>query len=82
MQEIDYVGFYDKPLLKFERILSSAIATFPKGLSSFLTAMPVWLKDKLWIPQLIRSELDYDGPILFSGHHHSHAASAFLVSPF
>ncbi|OGU26249.1 MAG: hypothetical protein A2X66_09135 [Ignavibacteria bacterium GWA2_54_16] len=81
-QDIDYVGFYDKPFLKFERILSGAIATFPKGLASFLTAMPVWLKDKLWIPQIIRSELDYEGPILFSGHHHSHAASAFLVSPF
>jgi carbamoyltransferase len=81
-QELDYVGFYDKPILKFERILLSAIATFPKGLLPFLTAMPVWLKEKLWIPQLIRSQVEYDGPILFSGHHHSHAASAFLVSPF
>jgi carbamoyltransferase len=81
-QELDYVGFYDKPILKFERILLSAIATFPKGLLPFVTAMPVWLKEKLWIPQLIRSQVEYDGPILFSGHHHSHAASAFLVSPF
>ena len=80
--ELDYVGFYDKPFIKFERLLYTYLATFPKSLPSFLKAMPVWLKDKLWIPQLIRSELDYDGPILFSEHHQSHAASAFLVSPF
>ena len=80
--DLDYVGFYDKPFIKFERLLYTYLATFPKSLPSFLKAMPVWLKDKLWIPQLIRSELDYDGPILFSEHHQSHAASAFLVSPF
>lgn len=80
--ELDYVGFYDKPFIKFERLLYTYLATFPKSLPSFLKAMPVWLKDKLWIPQLIRNELDYDGPILFSEHHQSHAASAFLVSPF
>ena len=81
-RELDYVGFYDKPFVKFERLLYTYIATFPKSLASFLKAMPVWLKDKLWIPQLIRNELDYDGPILFSEHHQSHAASAFLISPF
>jgi carbamoyltransferase len=80
--ELDYIGFYDKPFIKFERLLYTYVATFPKSLPSFLKAMPVWLKDKLWIPQLIRNELDYDGPILFSEHHQSHAASAFLVSPF
>jgi carbamoyltransferase len=80
--EIDYIGFYDKPFIKFERLLYTYLATFPKGLASFLKAMPVWLKDKLWIPQLIRNQLDYDGPILYSEHHRSHAASAFLVSPF
>ena len=80
--QLDYVGFYDKPFIKFERLLYTYLATFPKGLSSFLKAMPVWLKDKLWIPQLIRKELDYDGPIVFAEHHQSHAASAFLVSPF
>jgi carbamoyltransferase len=82
VEELDYVGFYDKPFIKFERLLYTYLATFPKSLPSFLKAMPVWLKDKLWIPQLIRNELDYDGPILFSEHHQSHAASAFLVSPF
>jgi len=80
--ELDYVGFYDKPFIKFERLLYTYLATFPRSLPSFLKAMPVWLKDKLWIPQLIRNELDYDGPILFSEHHQSHAASTFLVSPF
>jgi carbamoyltransferase len=80
--QLDYVGFYDKPFIKFERLLYTYLATFPKGLSSFLKAMPVWLKDKLWIPQLIRKELEYDGPIVFAEHHLSHAASAFLVSPF
>ncbi len=80
--ELDYIGFYDKPFIKFERLLYTYLSTFPRGLASFLKAMPVWLKDKLWIPQLIRNELDYDGPILYSEHHRSHAASAFLVSPF
>jgi carbamoyltransferase len=81
-EDLDFIGFYDKPFIKFERLLYTYVATFPKSLPSFLKSMPVWLKDKLWIPQLIRSELDYDGPILFSEHHQSHAASAFLVSPF
>lgn len=76
------VVFYDKPLLKFERILETAIAVAPRGLRSFLTAMPVWLKEKLWIPSRIRSELGYDGPLLFADHHESHAASAFYPSPF
>ncbi|MCX6135813.1 MAG: carbamoyltransferase [Ignavibacteriales bacterium] len=80
--EIDYVGFYDKPLVKFERLLYTYLATFPKALPSFLKSMPVWLRDKLWIPQLIRAKLDYDGPILYSEHHQAHAASAFHVSPF
>jgi carbamoyltransferase len=81
--DLDYVGFYDKPLLKFERILYTYLATFPKSLPSFLKAMPLWLQQKLWIPGTIRKELgDYRGPILFAEHHESHAASAFLVSPF
>ena len=80
--DIDYVGFYDKPLLKFERILTTYVATFPKSFSSFRKAIPLWLKDKLWVPNTIRKTLDYDGEILFAEHHMSHAASAFLVSPF
>lgn len=81
-KDLDYVGFYDKPFLKFERLLSTYLSTFPRGFLSFSKAMPVWLKEKLWIPQLIRRELGYKGKILFTEHHLSHAASAFLVSPF
>jgi carbamoyltransferase len=81
-KDLDYVGFYDKPFLKFERLLSTYLSTFPKGFRSFSKAMPIWLKEKLWIPQTIRKELKYEGKILFTEHHLSHAASAFLVSPF
>ena len=81
-QDLDYVVFYDKPFVKFDRILQTYIATWPKGLFSFLKAMPIWIKEKIWIPQTIKSELDYEGEILFAEHHVSHAASAFLVSPF
>ena len=82
IKDIDYIGFYDKPLVKFERILITYIATFPKSFGSFRKAVPLWLKDKLWVPNNIRKELDYDGEILFGEHHMSHAASCFLVSPF
>jgi carbamoyltransferase len=81
-QDLDYIGFYDKPFVKFERILTTYVATFPKSLPSFLKSMPVWLKEKLWIPQKIREELGDAGKLLFIEHHLSHAASAFFVSPF
>ena len=81
--EIDYVAFYDKPLLKFERILETYLAYAPRGLRSFLMSMPLWLREKLWIPSLIKDSLPgYDGAILFTDHHESHAASAFYPSPF
>ncbi len=80
--ELNYVVFYDKPFVKFDRILQTYIATYPKGLLSFLKAMPVWIKEKIWIPQQIKDDLSYEGTILFTEHHLSHAASAFLVSPF
>src|SRR5271169_1295331 len=82
-EELDAVGFYDKPLLKFERMLSTYIATFPRSFPSFRKAMPLWIREKLWIPSVIRKKLTpYKGPILFAEHHMSHAASCFLVSPF
>ena len=81
-KDIDFIGFYDKPLIKFERLLTTYIATFPKSLPSFLKSMPVWLKEKLWIPQKIREELGEHAKLLFIDHHLSHAASAFFVSPF
>lgn len=80
--QIDYVGFYDKPFTKFDRILQTYFATWPKSLPSFLKAMPVWIKEKIWVPQTIQKNLGYHGPVLFAEHHVSHAASAFLVSPF
>ena len=77
--DLDLVAFYDKPFLKFERLLESYLAYAPKGLPSFLKAMPLWLKKKLWIPDLIQKELGdaFDGTILYPEHHESHAASAF-----
>ena len=80
--DLDYVGFYDKPFLKFERILYTYLATFPRSFPSFLKALPVWLRQKLWIPQEIKRELEYEGEVLMIEHHLSHAASSFLVSPF
>jgi carbamoyltransferase len=81
-KDLDYIGFYDKPFIKFERLLTTYIATFPRSLPSFLKSMPIWLKEKLWLPRKIREELGDKGELLFIEHHLSHAASAFLVSPF
>ena len=81
-QDVDYVAFHDKPLTKFDRIVQTHVATWPKGLFTFLKAMPTWIKEKIWIPQTIKGELGYEREVLFAEHHISHAASAFLVSPF
>ncbi|MGD9253259.1 MAG: carbamoyltransferase [Holophagae bacterium] len=82
--ELDYVGFYDKPFLKFDRILETYLAFAPVGFRSFLKAMPLWLRQKLHLPREIRRELDgaYRRRIVFTEHHESHAASAFFPSPF
>jgi carbamoyltransferase len=81
--EIDYVAFYDKPWLKFERLLETYLTFAPRGIKSFIKAMPLWLKQKLWIKDLIQKELPgFKGQILFPEHHLSHAASAFYPSPF
>jgi len=81
-RDIDLVVFYDKPFLKFERLLQTYLAYAPLGIRSFMKAMPLWLKKKLWIKELIAQELNYQGKILFPEHHESHAASAFYPSPF
>jgi carbamoyltransferase len=81
-RDISHVAFYDKPLIKFERILETYLATAPHGISSFLMALPLWLKEKLWIPSLITDSLGHKVPLLFMEHHESHAASAFYPSPF
>ncbi|MCX6374809.1 MAG: carbamoyltransferase, partial [Armatimonadetes bacterium] len=80
--EIDLVAFYDKPFLKFERILETYLAYAPYGIRPFLRAMPLWIKQKLWIKDLIRDELGFRGKMIFPEHHESHAASAFFPSPF
>jgi len=90
LDKVDYVVFYDKPLLKFERLLETYLAFTPRGFRSFLAAMPVWLKDKLFLKVVLKKELAVLGglkenelsPLLFTEHHQSHAASAFFPSPF
>ncbi|MEJ2188232.1 MAG: carbamoyltransferase [Acidobacteriota bacterium] len=83
-EDLDYVGFYDKPFLKFERILETYLAFAPRGFRSFLRAMPLWMRQKLHLAREIRRELagSYHKRIVFLEHHESHAASAFFPSPF
>ena len=81
-EDLTYVGFYDKPLLKFERILETYVGVAPLGFSSFLKSAPLWIKDKLYMEDQIRTGLGYEGEILYAEHHYSHAASAFFPSPF
>jgi len=83
-EDLDCVVFYEKPLLKFDRLLETYLSFAPAGLQSFMMAMPLWLKTKLHLPREIRNAMDgrYKGDILFTRHHESHAASAFFPSPF
>ncbi|MBI3034770.1 carbamoyltransferase [Candidatus Woesearchaeota archaeon] len=80
--QIDYMAFYEKPLLKFERLLSQHLEMFPFSFWPFYKALPSWLNEKLRVPTIIRKKLKYNGDILFIEHHMAHAASAFLVSPY
>ncbi len=89
--EVDYLVFYDKPLIKFERLLETYLSYAPQGITSFLTAIPVWIKEKLFLRNLLDKALREVGglektdalpPVLFGEHHESHAASAFFPSPF
>ncbi len=82
VSDLAHVGFYDKPLLKFERILETYLGVVPRGFRSFLMAGPLWIKEKLYIDRQLREELGYRGDILYAEHHESHAASAFFPSPF
>ncbi len=84
--EVELVGFYDKPILKFERILETYLGVAPRGFRQFLMAGPLWIKDKLWMDHGLRESLgelgEFSGQILYAEHHESHAASAFFPSPF
>jgi carbamoyltransferase len=88
LEDVDFIAFYDKPMLKFERLLETYYAFAPRGAASFVTAMPVWLKEKLSLKRLLRDELEklgrgtVRGKLLFPEHHFSHAASAFYPSPY
>lgn len=82
VKEINYVAFYDKPFVKFERILETYLAYAPIGIRSFIKAIPLWIKKKLWMKELIKKEMGYEGTIIFPEHHESHAASAFFPSPY
>lgn len=89
LADVDYVAFYDKPFLKFERLLETYVAFAPRGFQSFRMAIPVWLREKLFLKDLLIKELksyapeyDWDSRLRFSEHHLSHAASAFFPSPF
>lgn len=81
-ERLAYVVFYEKPFQKFERILQTCIETFPKSFKMFREAFPQWILEKLRMPGVIKKKLDYNGEVLFIPHHKSHAASAFLASPF
>ena len=89
LEAIDYVVFYDKPFLKFERLLETYLAFAPHGLRSFAMALPLWIREKLFQRKLLRNALagfgpgfDFEGRLLFAEHHLSHAASAYYPSPF
>ncbi|MFT5827839.1 MAG: carbamoyltransferase, partial [Urechidicola sp.] len=89
LEDLDAIVFYDKPFLKFERLIETYYNTAPRGLWTFVKAIPIWLKEKLFLKSTIKKALQEIGsvdfkktPLLFSAHHLSHAASAFYVSPF
>jgi len=82
VSDLDYVAFYDKPFIKFERILETYLAYAPFGIQSFIKAIPLWIKQKLFMKEFIKKELGYNGKILFTEHHEAHAASSFFPSPF
>ncbi len=88
LEQIDKIVFYDKPFLKFERLIETYLANIPKGFSSFKASMPIWLREKLFLKQMLTKEFQKISPsfksskVLFSEHHFSHAASAFYASPY
>src|SRR3989338_204795 len=82
IEDVSYIGFYEKPYLKFERVLSQHLEMFPWSLKTFISSIPSWLNEKLRVVKKIKKELGYKGDVIFIEHHLAHAASSFLVSPF
>src|SRR5438876_5832051 len=82
VSDLNYVAFYEKPFLKFDRLLHTYLAYAPAGLRSFLMAIPLWIRERIWMKELIKKELGYGGKIIFPEHHESHAAAAFFPSPY
>ena len=82
IRDVQYIGFYEKPILKFERLMCQHLEMFPRSFRVFIKSTPAWINEKLRIQSTIKNKLKYKGPILFINHHLAHAASSFLVSPF
>lgn len=82
MSDIDYVVIYDKPVLQFERLVDSYVATSREDIGHYASSLPLWMKHKLWMPENVRETLNYSGELLFTQHHQCHAGSAFYPSPF
>ena len=82
VSKLDYVIFYEKPLMKFDRILQTFVETYPCGYVSFWKAIPSWINEKLSLQKILRKKIGYKSEIFYCDHHTSHAASAFFVSPF
>lgn len=82
INDVSYVAYYEKPILKFERVLSQFLETFPKSFPAFHSSMPYWLNEKLRVGSIIKKRLKYRGPVLYIGHHFAHAGSAYLASRF
>lgn len=80
--EVDFACFYEKPFLKFERVLETFLTVAPRGLRAFVDTVPSWLKQKIWLPHILEKELGFRGKVLFAEHHQAHAASSFFLSPF
>ncbi|MFQ5621298.1 MAG: carbamoyltransferase [Candidatus Nanoarchaeia archaeon] len=82
VNDLDHIAFYEKPFLKFERLLFQHLDMWPRTLKTFLSSTPAWINERLRVPRIIKKKLKYKGPIMFVQHHLAHAASAFLVSPY
>ena len=80
IDDIEAIAFYDKPLVKFERILKSHVANFPRSFTQFVQGMPAWFGTKLRLKKVLKQELDYHGPVCYGEHHLSHAASTYFAS--